>query len=541
MRMIALFVGMLSFAAVSFAGVLEPDLLNRRFEAFNATDDELYTNTIDNAHAACAMRSLVPLFECPDEDITRTYYFRWWTYRKHLRRTSDGWVVTEFLPKVSWSGAENTISCPLGHHLREGRWLRDKTYLDDYTRFMLTKGAINGPRAYVNWPAWATLERAKVSGDMAFAVSMLPLFEKNHELWRKGWPLCRNTFMTGQDPQTKLFRIIDNHEGTEMSLSPQGERPMVNSAMWAEAVAISEIARFSGARAVAERYKAEAASVEEAIKLRLWHHGIDFFTARGLRGDHGTVRELHGYAPFYFGMPLGRMYQAAWRPLMRSDGFLAKWGLTFPEQSAPGFRIAYEGHMCQWNGPSWPYATSIALTALYAGLQSDARSSMPVTAGDFAALLRQYAAAHVRRLDDGRTIPWIDENQNPYTGDWIARTIILATPSMRSHYARERGKDYNHSTFCDLVIAGLCGIVPHADGRIDVRPLAPREWDWWCVDGVRYHGHDLTVLFDRDGTRYGKGKGLVVLRDGMPVTATSLWYNSSQLQAQSCGTKQSKE
>ena len=53
-----------------------------------------------------------------------------------------------------------------------------------------------------------------------------------------------------------------------------------------------------------------------------------------------------------------------------------------------------------------------------------------------------------------------------------------------------------------------------ADGRIVVKPLAPAAWDWWCVDRARYHGHDLTVLFDRDGRRYGRGKGLVVLRDG---------------------------
>ena len=521
MSRVAFFAGVMVFAASSQAGVLSPDLLVRRFEAFNATDDELYTNTVDNAHAAAMMQRLVPLFECPDEDITRTYYFRWWTYRKHLKRTADGWVVTEFLPKVGWAGAENTISCPLGHHLREGRWLRDGTYLDDYTRFMLAKGTVDRLGAYVNWPAWATLERVKVSGEMGFAVSLLPAFVRHHELWRKGWRIGRSAFKTGQDEKTGLFRMIDNYEGTEMSLSSHGERPMVNAAMWAEATAISAIAGAAGAHDVAARHAAEAAALEEAIKLRLWHHGRDFFTVRSVRGDHGTVRELHGYAPFYFGMSLGRMYQAAWRPLMRADGFLAKWGLTFPEQSAPGFRIAYEGHMCQWNGPSWPYATSIALTALYEGLQGKARADMPVTARDFASLIRQYAAAHVRRLDDGRTVPWIDENQNPYTGDWIARTIILATPSMKSHYARERGKDYNHSTFCDLVIAGLCGIVPHEDGRIDVRPLAPPDWDWWCVDGVRYHGHDLTVLFDRDGTRYGKGKGLVALRDGVSVARAS--------------------
>ena len=58
-----------------------------------------------------------------------------------------------------------------------------------------------------------------------------------------------------------------------------------------------------------------------------------------------------------------------------------------------------------------------------------------------------------------------------------------------------------------LVIDLLQGL----DGKVVVKPLAPEEWDWWCVDGVRYHGRDVTVLFDRDGKHYGKGKGLVVL------------------------------
>ncbi|MFQ6929240.1 MAG: MGH1-like glycoside hydrolase domain-containing protein [Parabacteroides merdae] len=28
------------------------------------------------------------------------------------------------------------------------------------------------------------------------------------------------------------------------------------------------------------------------------------------------------------------------------------------------FKVAYEGHECQWNGPSWPYATSMTLVGL---------------------------------------------------------------------------------------------------------------------------------------------------------------------------------
>ena len=59
-------------------------------------------------------------------------------------------------------------------------------------------------------------------------------------------------------------------------------------------------------------------------------------------------------------------------------------------------------------------------------------------------------------------------------------------------------------------MAGLCGIRADAKGELDVKPLAPEDWDWWRIDGVRWHGRDLKVLFDRDGTRYNCGKGLVV-------------------------------
>ena len=89
---------------------------------------------------------------------------------------------------------------------------------------------------------------------------------------------------------------------------------------------------------------------------------------------------------------------------------------------------------------------------------------------------------------------------NPFTGDWQTRSILIerARRAGREVPLRERGKDCNHSTFCDLVIAGLCGIVPQTDGKLVVKPLAPGEWTRWCIDGVRYHGDDVTIIFDRD-------------------------------------------
>jgi hypothetical protein len=339
------------------------------------------------------------------------------------------------------------------------------------------------------------------------------LKEVENKQGAKGVPI-----KTGFREERGLFDFAGDREGSEFALSSDGARPMVNAAMWAEATAIAALARAAGEKALAEKFESRARVLEKNIKDRLWNAKKSFFCARSVAGELDDVCELHGYAPFYFGMPLGAAYAAAWKPLMKETGFSAPKGLTFPARDTPGFDVSYDlsRHECLWNGPSWPYATSVALTALYETLQGADASALPVNAGDFAALVKQYAAQQVRTLPDGRKVPWIDENLDPFTGEWLARKIMIDwdAKGIRKLAYRERGKDYNHSTFCDLVIAGLCGIVPQADGSVVVKPLAPAAWDWWCVDGVRYHGHDLTVLFDRDGTRYGRGKGLVVLVDG---------------------------
>jgi hypothetical protein len=118
-------------------------------------------------------------------------------------------------------------------------------------------------------------------------------------------------------------------------------------------------------------------------------------------------------------------------------------------------------------------------------------------------------AGGLERVESER--PWIDENLNPYTGDWMARTLL----KQRRQAPDERGKDYNHSTFCDLVISGLVGLRARADDVLEVSPLLPEgEWDWFCLDHVPYHGRVVTVIWDRDGKRYGRGAGLQVLVDG---------------------------
>ena len=53
------------------------------------------------------------------------------------QQTPAGRVVTEFILPVKHAGAFNTVSCALGHHIAEGRWLKDQAFLDEYVKFWL--------------------------------------------------------------------------------------------------------------------------------------------------------------------------------------------------------------------------------------------------------------------------------------------------------------------------------------------------------------------------------------------------------------------
>ena len=484
-------------------------LLRDYLRRFNAADEELYANAIPNAEAEDFLLENIPRFACPDKEIERTYYFRWWTFRKHLRRGADGgWRVTEFLPKVSWSGADNTIVCPAGHHFREGRWLRNPQFLEDNARFWLSSPDATHRWRYSSWLFTGVCQLAEASGLDNLPMELLDDAVRYYRRWEEGfdlplWPQEGSGRMGGDGEGG--FLSIDNREGTEYSLGGNGWKPLMNSAMWSEANCIAAVARRAGRTALADEFEAKAGGVLKALMRKCWNEDTGFFSTRSYDGTLNPVRELHGYAPWYFGAPVG--VEPDWSQLSDPQGFAAKYGLTFPERRANGFAIDHEGHECKWNGPSWPFATSIALTALANDLHAHP-SAEGRRAFDF--LMWQYAAQQkrTRGRDDGWTVqPWIDENLNPDKPEWLSREIILATPEMRAKFPKERGKDYNHSTFCDLVITGIVGFTPDGKGGFTVNPLADPSWDWFTLENLRWRGHDIDI-------RYLRGEGLTVTVDG---------------------------
>jgi hypothetical protein len=64
---------------------LSDDKLSSYVAQFNADDREVFARPVPNAKTREFLVANAARFECPDDDIERAYYFRWWTYRKQRR------------------------------------------------------------------------------------------------------------------------------------------------------------------------------------------------------------------------------------------------------------------------------------------------------------------------------------------------------------------------------------------------------------------------------------------------------------------------
>ena len=162
----------------------------------------------------------------------------------------------------------------------------------------------------------------------------------------------------------------------------------INSYMYGDAKAIAAIARRAGDPATEAEFEKKALRLQEQVESVLWDSSAQFFKVLPRRGGAplAAIRELHGSHPWYFN-PSGRGWSdAAWQQLTDPEGFSAPFGLIAGRASKPWSVLSYQGHECQWNGPSWPYATSVTLTALANRLNGEPQNFLDQR--DFFNLLR---------------------------------------------------------------------------------------------------------------------------------------------------------
>jgi hypothetical protein len=294
---------------------------------FNPMVPEEVVNAVPNAQSWGWLEANVPFFACPDRALEQTYYYRWWALRKHIKRTPKGWVFTEFLRPVRHGTEYNAISCALGHHILEGRWIRDRQYVEQYVRFWLQSGENGGLQKdyhkYSSWTAAAVYEAWLVHQDRKAVVSLLDSLVLDFHTWEMERVL-----------ENWLFWQIDVRDGMEESVSgsrrDKNARPTINSYMYGNARAIAAVARLRGDAAVAREFEAKAERLKRLVLDRLWDAKTRFFKPLREGGGLADVRELIGYTPWYFHLPdADRGYEAAW--VDRAKDMLATTVLTVAE------------------------------------------------------------------------------------------------------------------------------------------------------------------------------------------------------------------
>ena len=454
----------------------------------------------------------IPLFEASDQVLEDVWYYRWAVFRAHQRDLGpEGYITTEFLDDVSWQREPYaSLNDATDFHIREGRWLRDRRYVHDYIDFMYESGG--NDRHFSEPIASAVWDDYLVDLDRASALSHLDAAKHVYGLWDDHFDFEKGLYWV--EP------LADATEYTISSIDASGEkdgftgghafRPSINSYMYANARAIARLSAMAGDHAGAERFDARADDLRTRVDESLWSDGFEHFIDR-YKVDNGFVRywtpirgrELVGYLPWTFELALDDARHAtAWKHLLSPTELGGKAGPRTVEPSYPDYMRQYRYDWatglreCQWNGPTWPFQTTQALTGM-ANLLHDYRQDV-VSRADYLRLLHQYAALHFQagKLD-------LEEDYDPDSG-----LPIVGLP--RSHH-------YNHSGYADLIITGLVGLRPRADDRLEVDPLVPGDaagLSYFTLQDVPYHGHLVTVVFDATGTRRHHGRGLFLYADG---------------------------
>ena len=142
-----------------------------------------------------------------------------------------------------------------------------------------------------------------------------------------------------------------------------GYRATINSYQFGDALAIARIAELAGKADVARDYRAKAAAIKRLVQGKLWDKRRGVLRSPAARrefeaGGCSRRTRLHALVLQYGRPAIRRGVETGHGPA----GLLAPFGLTTAEQRHPRFAISYQGHECQWNGPSWPYATAVTLT-----------------------------------------------------------------------------------------------------------------------------------------------------------------------------------
>lgn len=358
-------------------------------------------------------------------------------------------------------------------------------------------------------------QRYLVDGDKAAITTHLDAMTNLFTQWNDALDTSKGLYWREPLADATEYTIssIDASGGQDGFRGGEAFRPTINSYMWANAIAIANVAELAGQSSIASDYRAKAANIKSRFQADIWNSTLEHFIDRHQTSNEYVQyyqpirgRELAGYVPWMFGMPDNNdKYNQAWKHLRDSNKFQGSNGLRTVEPSYEYYmrQYRYEGDRreCQWNGPVWPYQTTQVLYGM-ANLLNSYNQSF-ITKTDYLEELQTYTRLHTWNNKLNLEEDYEPDNRGPIVG--------LA-----------RSPHYFHSGYNDLIISGLVGLRPRADNTLEIHPLIPsNSISYFRLQNLLYHGHNISIQWDSSGNKYNQGPGLLIEINEGEVLATS--------------------
>ncbi len=471
----------------------------------------------------------VPYFDCSDPAFKKMWYYRWWIVRFHLVDLRDAATgdLHDYAFYEGKLGFDNPIVFAVPAQIKELTYLRDPEFALSQLRNTYANRAPNGAavdppgspywgETYSHWIVQAAAELNRVQPIPAETLAeLLPLMAEDVRAWMTaydrdgdGLPERDRPRVTGYDLDILSWWYWSGTKLDQRKRPPAMERVDFAAFVYANAAGIVELATAAGDDALVEEFKQRAERIRAAALAHLWDDESKFFYPQRAEDDRrAPIRELHGLFAFTTLLaPNQPRYTAALRRLVDPDEFWSR----FPPV------IVSMKHYRDWTWEMDGLTRNIAPHPISMG----GRTLIQALRHYDQDAIRPEHVMHLLERYNDLVYPGVhpnDPNWRPNVHEYYSQWEPYARqpkpkPSEISH-------DF-HSMWLSLVIEGPIGLVPRSDDILEVDPMA-RSWDYFLVDGLRYHGLDLTIAWDRPGDgppRYdGYPEGLSIRVAGRQV------------------------
>jgi hypothetical protein len=474
-------------------------------------------------------------FDCSDPWIRKMYYHRAYVLRKNMLDARLGRMQWPTQSEGRWRSSwyPNVISYGAAHQVREARWLRDPKYWQGHLRtwaenqkangvypsHVTTRGAAGGQ--YTDWITSTAWDGHLVHPDREFLSKLVEELAANVRGWQRqrdadgdGLLEVDSHWWTGMEYQPSFFFFSDFKVSKDFDQPARQvtlERVDLTAYNYGNSAAVARIYRLLGQPAKAREFADLAEKISRALATKMWRPQRQYFYSLDAASHRlADVKEVIGVYPFYFGMvPWGKGYESAWLSILDPGQFWTKWPVASASRECPAYSQTNwpgDGRAagCMWNGPTWPHANSVVMTAMARTIRAtrdQVGNHSPLKRAHLWELFTSFTRAQFR--DQDLEYPWTGEFYNGDTGQW-----------------KTAERDYNHSTWLDILIPDLLGLVPRDDETVEIDPLMPADAvRFFILDGQRYHGRDVTIVWDAPDPgapdHFGDGRrGLDLYIDG---------------------------